>query len=178
MAVCFFYCSSFLVLNKITGLRCLFAFEYVILRKVRSAFKRFEVLFFSTKIWSSTCLCAFFRSYFSSITNKSNTGISIEALLIDVIVLASEVESRGWGVWGLKIFMHDLFFNYTFLFLFLLAFMSFFIWKIRVCLVTDFWNSFLVFITEKQENPFDNHKLFFILKNRKYDIFIYAFLIV
>lgn len=69
-------------------------------------------------------MCFFLEvTYFSSITNKSNTGISIEALLIiDVIVLASEVESRGWGVWGLKIFMHDLFFNYTFLFLFLLAF--------------------------------------------------------
>lgn len=73
-------------------------------------------------------MCFFLEvTYFSSITNKSNTGISIEALLIDVIVLASEVESRGWGVWGLKIFMHDLFFNYTFLFLFLLAFVSFFI---------------------------------------------------
>lgn len=65
-------------------------------------------------------------TYFSSITNKSNTEISIEALLIDVIVLASEVESRGWGVWGLKIFMHDLFFNYTFLFFIFVSFYEFF----------------------------------------------------
>ena len=50
--------------------------------------------------------------------------------------------------------------------------------KPRACLRTIFLEQFFISITENAENTFDNKKLFYVLNNRKGDVFRKHLLIV